>query len=286
MRIFTIAALAALSLNSYAVEYIPDTDVEYDIIQIHDTTTWAKVCQSYDGTCDVPTGTYQVKVFDRNWNVLDVLRDVSVRDSGSDGVHAPDLTAEVCALYQVLDDQSLLGSLSIPAVCKIYSVGDTGPGGGIVFYVSDGGRHGLEAAPVDQANAQWCPPTTTDIEGVDNITFVGTFPDSHTGAHNTPLIEALCGASSAAGVAAPNVWPNGQSDGFLPNKEELNLLYLQMGVVGGFANALYWSSSEAGAYGSSAWYQSFINGYQGGYTKYGTYYGTYGTVRVRAVRAF
>ncbi len=80
MRIITIAALAALSLNSYAVEYTPDTDVDYDIIHMHDTTTWAKVCESFDGVCDVPEGTYQVKLLDRNWNELDLLRDVIVRD--------------------------------------------------------------------------------------------------------------------------------------------------------------------------------------------------------------
>ena len=66
LRILTIAALAALSLNSYAVEYTPVTDVPFDVIHMHDTTTWEKVCESIDGVCDVPNGTYQVKLLDRN----------------------------------------------------------------------------------------------------------------------------------------------------------------------------------------------------------------------------
>jgi len=33
----------------------------------------------------------------------------------------------------------------------VYAIGDTGAADGIVFYITDGGLHGLEAAPVDQA---------------------------------------------------------------------------------------------------------------------------------------
>ena len=35
-----------------------------------------------------------------------------------------------------------------------YAIGDPGPAGGIVFYVTDNGTRGLEAAPVDQGTAQ------------------------------------------------------------------------------------------------------------------------------------
>ena len=63
----------------------------------------------------------------------------------------------------------------------------------------------------------------------------------------------------------------------LPNKEELNLLYQQMHIIGGFANYNYWSSTE---YDSNyAWYQSFGYGSQGSY-------GKGNTVCVRAIRAF
>ncbi|MFT5258854.1 MAG: hypothetical protein ACI810_000590 [Gammaproteobacteria bacterium] len=123
----------------------------------------------------------------------------------------------------------------------VYAIGDTGPAGGKVFYITHEGLHGLEAAPVDQASALWnC--FGTDVVGVTNIT-AAEIPDDHSGATNTPLIAVACGG--AAAVAAVYVWPNGQTDGFLPNKEELNLLYAQRAeFVGGFAGSLYWSSSE------------------------------------------
>ncbi len=98
----------------------------------------------------------------------------------------------------------------------------------------------MEAAPVDQATAPWnC--FGTDVASVDNIAIAGT-PDSNSGAVNSPLIAVACGG--AAAVAAVYIWPNGQADGFLPNKEELNLLYAQRNVVGSFASIGYWSSSE------------------------------------------
>ncbi len=159
----------------------------------------------------------------------------------------------------------------------IYEIGDTGPAGGKVFYITpgSGGIHGLEAALIDQAPAPWnCDGT--DVAGVDNITSADT-PDSHSGAANTPLIAAACGG--AAAVAADYVWPRGQTDGFLPNKEELDLLHDQKvaGVVGSFASDYYWSSSENGSYG--AWYQDFDFGFQLDVSKLGS-------LGVRAVRAF
>jgi len=148
-----------------------------------------------------------------------------------------------------------LGGDDAPASIE-YAIGDSGPAGGIVFHVTNGGLNGLEAAPVDQATAPWnC--FGTDVASVDNIAIAGT-PDSNSGAVNSPLIAVACGG--AAAVAAVYIWPNGQADGFLPNKEELNLLYAQRNVVGSFASSLYWSSSEGN--GGSAWRQNFDGGVQ------------------------
>ena len=134
---------------------------------------------------------------------------------------------------------------------------------------------GLEAAPEDQTPAQWCN-SNTDIPEVENLGFDLTISDPNSGAVNTPLIIDICGNSSAAGVAAAYEWPNGQTDGFLPNREELDLLFNQRTVVGGFAAGFYWSSSEFGS--DDAWNQFFFVGFQGVNVK--------GTLRVRAVRAF
>ena len=62
----------------------------------------------------------------------------------------------------------------------------------------------------------------------------------------------------------------------LPTKDELNLIYENKNVVGGFANYYYWSSTEAGF--KYAWNQSFLNGLQFNGNKDFAYF-------VRAVRA-
>lgn len=151
----------------------------------------------------------------------------------------------------------------------LYSIGDVGPAGGIVFNVTEGGLHGLEAAPVDQGSVQWgCLGTA--IAGADG-TAIGT------GAQNTADILAGCVTLGIAARLADAYTLNGFNDWFLPSKDELNELYLQKGVVGGFASTTYWSSSEIS--GTAAWGQSFANGLQFIDAKGST-------LGVRAVRAF
>ena len=80
------------------------------------------------------------------------------------------------------------------------------------------------------------------------------------------------------GVAAcRNYSYGGCTDWYLPSKNELNQLYLNRKIVGGFSTVYYWSSSEIVANG--AWYQYFYDGDQVNDVKNSTYY-------VRPVRAF
>jgi hypothetical protein len=153
----------------------------------------------------------------------------------------------------------------------VRSIGGNGPAGGKVFYVTAGGLHGLEAAPADQSSSSvWCYSTTT-ISGARG-TAVGT------GAANTAAIVAGCGDADTAAKIADAYVLNGYTDWFLPSKDELNALYLQKVVVGGFSGNYYFSSSEYSS--SSAWVQYFTNGSQ--INQFGKYDGLY----VRAVRAF
>ncbi len=159
-----------------------------------------------------------------------------------------------------------------------YSIGETGPAGGKVFYVTDGGLHGLEAAPIDQATSVWgCfGPSNT---GAHN-------PNVGTGAENTAAIVAGCSeANTAAKVADAYVF-NGFTDWFLPSSGELGLLYVQAHVVGGFTLGNYWSSTEyyapnGGGWDSGgAWFQNFFYDVQFKYTnKFNAY-------RVRSIRTF
>ncbi len=145
-----------------------------------------------------------------------------------------------------------------------YSIGDTGPAGGIVFSVTEDGMHGLEAAPTDspQSGGRWCndnilnnSPELADIEGMDNISDPA-IADSRSGIYNTSRINARC-TEGVARLASDFVWPNGDTGGYLPNKEELKLLYNQRNVVGGFAPSDWYASSTE--YSASAlWVHPFL----------------------------
>lgn len=151
-----------------------------------------------------------------------------------------------------------------------YDIGDTGPAGGKVFFVTDYSHHGLEAALQDQGiNVEWgC--TGTPINGAGGV-LIGT------GVQNTSDILAGCTQANIAAELADNYEFNGYTDWFLPSKDELNILFFQKDVVGGFASASYWSSSQSSS--DDAWYQDFSNG--GQYSNYKDY-----PARVRAIRAF
>ncbi len=138
---------------------------------------------------------------------------------------------------------SLSVLLTIRYYSMIYAIGDTGPAGGIVFYITSDGFHGLEATPEVQLSAPWgC--LGTDINGADGAV-VGT------GAQNTSKILNGCAEAGIAARVAGAYVLNGYEDWFLPSKDELNLMYLNIGKgsttlgnVGGFADVYYWSSSE------------------------------------------
>ena len=154
--------------------------------------------------------------------------------------------------------------------CQVgYEIGDQGPAGGIVFYVSNEGLNGLEAAPADQGVAAWgC--FSTSISGA-NGTAVGT------GEQNTVYINAVCDETTAASVAS--AYGPGW---YLPSRGELNLLYVQKiaGVVGGFDSSsrdLYWSSSQVSD--DVAWVKSFDVGAQ-------TQFNKDRHLKVRAIRVF
>lgn len=111
-------------------------------------------------------------------------------------------------------------------------------GGGKIAWIDASGEHGLIAAKADiQGGFSW---------GMAKI------------AHK-PLVK-------------------GMSSGWhLPSKEELNMIYLNKDLIGGFADGGYWSSTESTEF--NAWFQFFSNGSQLYDTKTGIW-------RVRPVRTF
>ena len=172
------------------------------------------------------------------------------------------------------------GGGSNPAVT--YAIGDTGPSGvGIVFYITDGGLHGLEVAPVDQNTSQvWIKGGSTQTtENGNTSTAIGT------GLANSNAIIDQTGHTGSAAQVCRSYNGGGLTDWYLPSKDELNAIWDNLvddgtGVnsgVGGFAESVYWSSSEYLSY--LAWLQYFSSGNQASSWK--------GNARrVRAVRAF
>jgi hypothetical protein len=158
----------------------------------------------------------------------------------------------------------------------VHSIGES-YGGGIVFYVYDNGQHGLIAATSDQSLSMRSYAGT--------LTNTMTYADGvNAGKANTAIIIANQGYGDAATYAARvcneySVIFSGvtYSDWYLPSKYELNLLYLQKVVVGGFANSTYWSSTELSY--DYAWYENFASGNQISGSKSND-------LHVRAIRAF
>ena len=128
--------------------------------------------------------------------------------------------------------------------------------GGIKFYVDSTGQHGLIASPNDQSIGEiW-----SYCDYPNGISVNGTGTSIGTGQANTTAIVTAYSSGNSAAKLCDNLVLNGYSDWFLPSKDELNLLYTQRTVVGGFSpDAFYWSSSENSA--NFAWAQSFDNDY-------------------------
>ncbi len=132
--------------------------------------------------------------------------------------------------------------------CK---VGDIGPGGGIIVYVSPSiqtwGRY-IEAAPkgwylgrLDPQKKPFCPDRTNS--GTD---FVNTKSQIGSGLSNSIAIKRLCpyGGAVADAMAYQG---NGLSDWFLPSMDELNELYYSRAKIG-LEESWYWSSTTSQYY--------------------------------------
>jgi hypothetical protein len=198
-------------------------------------------------------------------------------------------------------------------ICKrsgcdhIATIGDRGPGGGIIYYVDTGGftvqgfasqnaffddtivpngytAHYLEAAPADSGNTQW-GGLGTFISGLTNPPFVSDPLASQigNGRKDTQLIIArLAGLippdTGAANFATTANFGN-KTDWFLPSTGELNMLWVNKdnAVITNLLPNSYWSSSTQD--NSSAWRQFFDNGNRGGSNRSAT-------SEVRLIRAF
>ena len=170
-------------------------------------------------------------------------------------------------------------------------LGNTGPGGGKVFYVSSyafastGSDCGsscyyLEAAASDVSGPfTWCSTssrTNAIAQGIGD------------GMANTTTADSTCtsGAIQQAADYQSTIGGVTFTDWHLPSKNELNQLFTNQSHVAGLSPQFYWSSSEfsnpgdPSYVGDGVWTQDF-----GGGTQYFSYKGP-NTAGTRPVRAF
>ena len=282
--VITIADMSP-DTGVYAVQWVP-VGQSFNSFSMYRTTT---------KTMTVPylscTRTYTLRVFvmQADWQRTDGFVNQNVTPHSA----TFDLTMPACTAAAAATTTTVALTCAAGGTCI---VGNTGPGGGIVFYVastnftSTGSDCGtackyLEAAPTGWGNLitvaggettgsstvdprlKWCSDTTT-LRNATTKTAIGDGrPNTTTGV--TCTTGAIFHAELYAG--------NGKTDWHLPSKDELNQLYNQRVTVGGFSTDLYWSSSEVD--GERARSQSFNFGNQSDYGKDDTGF-------VRPVRAF
>lgn len=159
-----------------------------------------------------------------------------------------------------------------------YSIGDPGPSGvGVVFYISDDGKHGLEAAPEDQNNGNafyW-----SNVDGVNDE--VGTSRDIGSGFANSEAVINQDGHNNSAALICRNYRKDEEGDWYLPSYGELEELYKNKDIVGNLTKEEYYSSSEDHV-GGYVGYITFTGQYSGsGYfcSKGSSHY-------IRAIRSF
>ena len=177
-----------------------------------------------------------------------------------------------------------------------YKIGDTGPGGGIIFYVADtlqeskytdssGAEHKLEWKYLEIAKAD--VSTSTTSWGTSAVSGTGT--GIGTGWSNTKLINASGISNFPAAQACTTYSNNGYSDWFLPSYDELALIYTNIysnSEISAETKALfettnyYWTSSiMAGNYAYRGYFTSSYSDTSGAPISMNMYY-------VRPIRAF
>ena len=181
------------------------------------------------------------------------------------------------------------------------AVGDVGPGGGKVFYVSasgftsTGSACGTKCMYLETAPTGWITAATP--AGQKNCTTLGTStldPKCEwsgnatvaiapvgkligTGYANTSAMITQSGTTGKAGTVARAFQGGGKTDWYLPSRDELYEMSLNMGIIG-IDSGKYWSSTQA-ENSASASLRSFNLGYElDGFKTTANY--------VRPVRAF
>lgn len=220
-------------------------------------------------------------------NTMEIVATATERTSGTD-----DLFGKLGNMAKKLTANLISNSSS----AQKYNIGDEGPGGGIVFYYSEEGFdvyqadgsvercNYLEVSKTEVACVSWCSRTgyfdrhccsinTNEGLGFGKMNTYKIINGKHSGG---PISSSNCAAKACFEYSTAQT---AKGEWFLPSKDELNLLYENLGtrIMATASDSGHWSSSEGS--NGSAWCQSFSDGGQRGNLKDLAY-------SVRAIRAF
>ena len=206
------------------------------------------------------------------------------------------VTAGTCILKVAIasDGTYVSATSSTISLTVTYAIGDTGPGGGKIFMTlatagNSTGKYFESALGTwysgSDINKDWCSNNNLAVGTAAQGTAIGT------GQANTTAIVAVC--TSGAAYEASRYNGAGLNDWFLPSQAELQQMYTQRAVIGGFTTLpqlyggsgttlSYWSSSEAVSphNPANAAIPVYFGG--GGGDNYGKIYG----FNVRPIRSF
>ncbi|TXL21210.1 hypothetical protein BMR03_13560, partial [Methylococcaceae bacterium HT2] len=148
-------------------------------------------------------------------------------------LEAPELTKEEMVVYQkscldkiqrqswMTDNEyaQLLTRIQNTGCAIQFKEGDTGLAGGTVFYVTDGGTHGMETSPTILSNLEW---------GCEHV-FAATSSSIGSGLTNTAYVVRENCKSARGGEtiwsAISKFQVNGFSDWYIPSRKELTEVY-------------------------------------------------------------
>lgn len=249
------------TLTTSAVENITDTSAELN-------GTINVVSQN----CDVPNNTEQGFVI--STEIQPTINDTQINVNGTEisttveGLE-PNTTYYVRSFLTNFLGEFYGNEVSFTSGDKRLKIGDLAHGG-IVFWIDPlDYKKGLVSALEDQATTQW------GCKGV----FINDASETAIGSglSNSTAIVNNCNETNTAAKICNDLILNGYDDWFLPSKDELNLMYvnLHLNGLGDFengngycCNGWYWSSSDGETNGEAAWVQSFRvgdNGFQATY---------------------
>lgn len=282
---FTISGMSP-DTGNYAVQWV-DKGRSFNTYRMLRFAERTIAISTAEFACGSNTYTFRVFVMRERWQLADghQTQNVTPHSEPFDIT-----TVHACPAPATTTTTTVPLSCAAGGVC---AVGDTGPGGGIVFYVHSSGTFScgrartstckyLEYAPTSGASAwtdvapAWSGNTTSAVGSEAQRTDIGT------GYSNTlAIINDNSTADRAATATRAFRGPNNQSDWHLPSRLELNELckYARQQTTGdssvncantgtlrsGFQTGAHWSSTEVDA--TQARIQGFTTGTQSQTTK-------------------